>query len=274
MAPPRAVLLCPPDHFDVVDRKNPFMDATRPVDRAAARAEWEALCDAFRDAGMEIELVAPTPGCEDMVFAANQTFPGLDADGNRICLLSHMRHASRRREVPAYADWFAGHGYSVVDRVPEGVLFEGGGDALWHPGRRFIWAGHGARTAIEAHATLAEVFGAPVGSLRLEDERFYHLDTCLCALDERTALWFPGAFDEEGRALLARGFEELIEVDEEEAAGAFACNAAAFPSGAVVIDRRAARTIAKLARYRVIPVDTGEFLKSGGSVYCLKQYVY
>ena len=209
-----------------------------------------------------------------MVFAANQTFPGFDADGERVCLLSHMRHASRRREVPAYAAWFAGHGYRVVDSVPEGVLFEGGGDALWHPGRRLIWAGHGVRTSIEAHATLAEVFGVEVASLRLADPRFYHLDTCLCALDAERALWFPGAFDEQGRALLASRFDELIEVDEEEAAGAFACNAAAFPSGAVVIDKRATKTIARLSRYRVIAVDTGEFLKSGGSVYCLKQFVY
>ena len=28
------------------------------------------------------------------------------------------------------------------------------------------------------------------------------------------------------------------------------------------------------AGYDPVPVDTGEFLKSGGSVFCLKQFVY
>lgn len=271
---PRGVLVCPPDDFDVIDVKNPFMAGAPPVDRGAARAQWDALCDAFRDAGMAVEVVPATPGCEDMVFAANQTFVGLDGAGRKVCLLSRMRHPSRRREVPAYAAWFAAHGYDVVDRVPDGVLFEGGGDALWHPGRHLIWAGHGVRTDRAAHATLTEVFHAPVVPLRLADERFYHLDTCLCALDERAALWFPDAFDADGRAALEDGFERLIEVDEDEAADAFACNAAAFPGGVVVIDRRAERTIAKLSDYRVLPVDTGEFIKSGGSVYCLKQYLF
>ena len=57
---------------------------------------------------------------------------------------------------------------------------------------------------------------------------------------------------------------------------ALACNAAAFPGGAVVIDRRAERTIRALGRrgFRVTEVDTGEFLKSGGSVFCMKQLLF
>ncbi|MHC4940289.1 MAG: dimethylarginine dimethylaminohydrolase family protein [Planctomycetota bacterium] len=275
MPDPTGVLLCPPDHFDVVDVKNPFMEGhAGTIDKSAARAQWDALSDAFRDAGMTVETLDPTPGCEDMVFAANQTFPGRHSSGRLVCLLSHMRYESRRREVAAYATWFSDHGYTVIDAVPEGELFEGGGDALWHPGRHFIWAGYGGRTGQAAHKALAEVFDAPVASLRLVDERFYHLDTCLCAIDEKTALWFPGAFDEQGRAMLAEGFANLIEVDEQDAIEGFACNAAAFPGGVVVIDRRAEATIEKLAGYRVIAVDTGEYLKSGGSVFCLKQYLY
>ena len=271
---PRGVLVCPPDHFDVVDVKNPFMAGGQPVDRKLARAQWHALCDAFLDAGMELETIAPTRGCEDMVFTANQAFTGIDSSGKRVCLLSHMRHPSRRREVPAFSAWFADHGYHVADALPDGVLFEGGGDAIWHPKRREVWAGYGHRTERAAHAVIEEVFGVTVHPLRLVDERFYHLDTCLCALDESTALWFPRAFDDEGRALVRKGFATLIEVDEAEATGALACNAAAFPGRVVVIDRRAKSAQNKLSGYRVIAVDTGEFLKSGGSVFCLKQFLF
>lgn len=276
-AGPTGVLLCPPDHFDVVDVKNRHMEgAAGTVDRAAAHAQWAALAGAFRQAGMRVAVVNAVDGCEDMVFCANQTFTGPGPDGAPTCMLSHMRHASRRREVPTFEAWFRGAGYRVIDPVPEAVLCEGGGDLLWHPGRRLIWAGHGFRTSVEAHDAVAAAFGVPVISLALGDDRFYHLDTCLCALDERTALIVPSAFDAAGLALIRGGFERVIEVDDGEAVTALACNAAAFPGGGVVVDERAVGTIRLLEELgkRPIPVDTGEFLKSGGSVFCMKQFLF
>jgi N-dimethylarginine dimethylaminohydrolase len=261
----------------VVDVKNPFMEGRAgTVDRALARAQWEALAAAFREAGMAVETVEPLAGCEDMVFCANPTLTGLDASGKPLCLLSRMTHESRRREVPAFARWFGAKGWRVVDPLPQGCRFEGGGDGLWHPGRRLLWAGHGPRSDEAAHAAAGRAFGAEVVSHRLVDARFYHLDTCLCALDAGTALVFPGAFDARSLDAIRLRFPHVIEADEEEAVGALACNAAAFPGGAVVIDRRAGRTIRALEGrgFRVIAVDTGEFLKSGGSVYCMKQLLF
>ncbi|MGQ0612776.1 MAG: dimethylarginine dimethylaminohydrolase family protein [Planctomycetaceae bacterium] len=277
MPAPRAVLLCPPDAFDVVDVKNPFMEGQAGrVDRAEARRQWDALGEAFARCGLAVHRIAPTPGCEDMVFCANQTFCGLDADGARVCILSHMAHASRRREVPAFAAWFAARGYAVEDPFGAGVPFEGCGDALWHPGRGLIWGGCGGRTAREAYAPLAERFGAPVLTLELVSPRFYHLDTCFCPLDETTLLLHPPALAPEGLELAAVLFDRIVEVDEEEAVGSFACNAAAFEGGSVLLQRGAERTVAALRRlgYRVVEVETGEFMKSGGSVFCLKMGVY
>jgi len=44
----------------------------------------------------------------------------------------------------------------------------------------------------------------------------------------------------------------------------------------LLIERSAERTIEVLrkAGYFVVRVDTSEFLKSGGTVYCMKQYLY
>lgn len=274
---PRRVLVSPPDFFDVIDVKNPFMEGQiGRVDKAEARRQWDALCDAFRRAGLAVDVVPATPGCEDMVFTANQTFPGLDPAGNRVCLLSHMRHESRRREVPAFAAWFRAHGYAVEDPVPPALRFEGCGDALWHPGRGLIWGGFGERTEAAVHPHLAKRFGVPVLTLELSVEPFYHLDTCFCAVDERTALLFLKAFAPEGLALIRRVFDDVIEVDEDEASRAMACNAAAFAGKQVVIQRGAARTVAALRSrgFTVTEVETGEFLKSGGSVFCLKMGVF
>ena len=274
---PAGVLLCPPDHFDVVDVKNPCMEGRAgSVDRDLAHRQWDALRAAFAGAGATVEVVEAEPGREDMVFAANPTLTGLDSNGRRVCMLGRMRHESRRAEVAAYAAWFAERGYEIVDPLPEGILFEGGGDAIHHPNKPLIWAAYGPRTDFEAHEHIARAFDRSVVSLPLVDERFYHLDTCLCALDATTALWYPAAFATLAQNALRGAFETLIEVDEEEATGAMACNAAAFDSRTVVIDQRAVRTIVALeeAGFRTVAVDTGEFLKSGGSVYCLKQFVW
>jgi N-dimethylarginine dimethylaminohydrolase len=273
---PDGVLLCAPGEFDIVDVKNPHMaEHVGSVDRDLAVAQWEALERAFRSAGLRVEVIAPLPGCEDMVFTANQTLTGVAADGVPTMLVARMRHASRQREVPAFSEWFAARGWRVVDILPEGGVFEGAGDVVWHPGRRLAWAGHGFRSDVGSHGVVSAVFGVPVMSLALADDRFYHLDTCLCPLDESRALYVKDAFDDDGRALLGAVFSELIECDPGEAALALACNAAVV-SGTAIIDRRAENVIGALRAHgaNVIAVDTGEFLKSGGSVFCLKQWLY
>lgn len=274
---PRRVLLCPPDHFDVVDVKNPFMRGqVGRVRREAARAQWDGLRSVLEGIGLDVALVPPTPGCEDMVFCANQSFPGLDASGARVAVPSRMRHPSRRREVPAFVAWYRTNGYEVDDLVPEGTLFEGCGDALWHPGRALVWGGHGERTSAGAYPALARRFDAPVLSLELSVPPFYHLDTCLCLVDERTALVHMPALQPAGRDLVRRVVERVVEVDADEASRCMACNAAAFLGRHVVIQRGAVRTVAALRGlgYEVHEVETGEYMKSGGSVFCMKMQVF
>jgi N-dimethylarginine dimethylaminohydrolase len=267
--------MCPPDAFDVVDVKNPFMEGQRgAVDRAKARAQWQSLVRTFESIGVAVRLVDPVPGCEDMVFTANQTFLGLDASGRRLCVPGRMRHPSRRREVPAFVDWCRREGYAIAEIGTP--LFEGSGDAIWHPRVRRIWGGWGHRTSRDVYPALGRLFGAGVETLELATEEFYHLDTCLCAVDERTALLHPPAFTAKGLDALRRGFERLVEVDAEEARKPMACNAAAFHGTHVVLQEGAPDTERRLRAlgYEVLPVDTSEFLKSGGSVFCMKQYLW
>lgn len=279
---PVRLLMCPPDYFDVVDVKNPHMEGNLGrVDRAAARRQWEAVRRMFEDCGAHVDLIPPTPGCEDMVFCANQTFVGLDGSGGRLCLLSRMRHESRRREVPAFAAWFAAAGYRVEELsagdslgVPAG--FEGGGDAIWHPGRGLVWGGYGHRTEAAAYDRVAAAFDVPVIRLRLLSTRFYHLDTCLCAIDESTVLINPASFEPRGLEMIRRVFRRVIECPADEADDGLACNATAIGGRHVVLqggNRRTAEAL-RAAGYQVHEVDTGEYLKSGGSVYCMKMYVF
>ena len=69
---PRGVLVCPPDSFDVVDVKNPFMVGQRgKVNTRLAREQWLEVTRAFGRCGIDVRELPAVTGCEDMVFCAN-----------------------------------------------------------------------------------------------------------------------------------------------------------------------------------------------------------
>lgn len=274
---PGAVLMCAPDYFDVVDVKNPFMENQRgKVDIPLARKQWQDLTRILESIGVEVQLIPPLPDSEDMVFCANPIFAGLDGENRRTAVTSRMRYGSRQLEVAAHAAWFEGHGYRVIPICEPGCLFEGSGDALWHPGRRLIWGGYGHRTNKEIYRQLSEIFDAPVMLLELPTELFYHLDTCFGLLDENTALVYPAALTGAGMRLIRSLIPDVIEVDATEATQAMACNGAAFGGKYVVLQRGAPAVCRKLRErgFQVIQVETSEFIKSGGSVFCMKMYLF
>ncbi len=271
------VVMASPEFYEVRDVKNEFMrESVGTVDRALAFEQWEALRRTFERCGVRTQIMAALPPCEDMVFTANANFNGRRKSGERVCVPGRMAFASRRPEAAAHRAWFAAHGYTIVELPGEVERFEGGGDAVWHPGRAAIWAGAGQRTDMRAHRALESIFEVPVMTLELSDPRFYHLDTCFCALSERAVLVYRNAFSADGFALILREFADVIEVEEREATQYFACNAAAFHQNTVVIQAGADRTIQQLQRrgFTVHEVETGEFLKSGGSVFCMKAELY
>lgn len=273
---PTVILMCPPDNFDVVDVKNPHMEGNiGKVDLVESRKQWDEVGRCFLNSGAAVELIEPEPGCEDMVFCANQTFVGSDASGNKLCLLSQMKYPSRQREVAAFGQWFGKHGYRV-ESLPENIPFEGSGDAIWHPGRALVWGGSGFRTAPEAYPHISNFFGVPIIRLPLQSERFYHLDTCFAAVDERTVVIHAKSFTSEGRAMIHSLFANVIECDDHEANDLMACNLTAIGGRHIVIQKGCSRAVSALKDlgYLVHEVNTSEYMKSGGSVFCMKMYVF
>ncbi len=271
---PNRVLLTTPTHFRVAYVINPHMEGNvGSVDAAEARREWDRLREAYSDVGIEVNVLEGAPDLPDMVFCANQSLPYQTPGGERGVVISRMHAAQRKPEVGHYATFFADQGYEVqhLDADLPGD-FEGMGDAIWHPGRYLLWGGHGYRTDLEVYERLSSALGFPVCALRLTDPDFYHLDTCLCPLDEQTALLYPGAFDDDGLALIRAFFPRVLEAPEDEARTLFACNAHSPDGEHVLIQRGCTETVAQLreAGFTPVEVETGEFLKSGGSVFCMK----
>jgi N-dimethylarginine dimethylaminohydrolase len=267
-----AALFVRPEHFDIAYVINPHMEGNvGSVNTGVAIEQWRVVVDAYDALGIETHVIDGRPGLPDMVFCANQTLPVLDEAGRRHVMLSNMASLERQGEVTYFAEFFKAEGCDV--HAPPPAIFEGMGDALWHHDRRLLWLGTGYRTAPEIPEWLSRLIGVKIVSLRLIDPLMYHLDTCLSILDSDSALWVPSAFDEAGRELVERLIPNPIPVPIDEATRLLACNAHCPDGHHVLIQAGAAQTAQLLNRngFDVVWCETGEFIKSGGSVFCMKQ---
>lgn len=273
---PRQVLLCPPTFFDVVDRKNPYMSRNSAVNREKAHTQWQAFCSALQQSGFQIETVDPVPGLEDMVFAANQAFVGDHPSVGKFVVPSRMAYPSRQREVPFYVDWYRRRGYAVIDLDLGDDYLEGHGDLLWHPGGSRIYAGFGFRSTrggIDKFSAAMTKMQIPVVPLQLVDPYCYHLDTCLCPLSNDAALIYPGAYSPDALAALRPFWKRLHELTTDEAHKFMGNGIVA--NGRYLTPRTTPHLEAILRQEGLTPVilDTSEFEKAGGSVFCMKTFL-
>ncbi len=260
MRQPR-ILMCPPDFYGIEYEINPWMSRARGAAPEKAQRQWCSLHETLIDLGVQVELMTPQAGLPDLVFTANA---GL-VFGNRF-FSSRFRHEVRTRETPLFDAWFAGHGF-VVEHLPEGMFFEGAGDALFCG--RTLYAGYRIRSDVNGHQRLGQILGRLVLPLELIDPRFYHLDTCFCPLADGAAIYFPDAFDAYGRKVLENHIPRLLAVEANEALR-FAANAVVVGK-TVVVNTGCEHLMAGLASwgYQTRAVELDEFLKSGGSAKCL-----
>ena len=255
----RSYLMCPPSHFAVTYAINPWMRPDQPADADRAMRQWERLRQTYLDLGHIVQIIDPIPGLPDMVFAAN----GATVVAGTV-LGVKFRHPERAAEADAYLDWFRAAGHPRV-HTPR-LVNEGEGDILF-TGRVLI-AGHGFRSDPATPAELEATFGMPAIGVRLVDPRYYHLDTALCVLDAGTAAYYPPAFDEDGRAMLAALFSELIEASDADAE-VLGLNAVSDGRHVVLPEQATGLAAQLVARgFEPIGVDLSELRKAGGGPKC------
>lgn len=254
----RHFLMCPPTHFDVTYRINPWMHPAGRVDRRRALRQWEALRQAYLDAGHAVDLVEPIAGLPDMVFAANG---GFVVDGRAIS--ARFRFPQRTSEAPAFAQWFAEAGLALC---ATSAVNEGEGDFLL--AGDVILAGTGFRTDRAAHPEVGALVGRPVVTLELVDERYYHLDTALAVLSDTEIAYHPDAFSPSSQTLLRDLFPDAILATAADAA-AFGLNAVSdglrvfLPAGATHLECEL-----RERGFEPRPINVSELLKAGGGVKC------
>jgi N-dimethylarginine dimethylaminohydrolase len=260
----RTYLLCPPENFSVEYSINPWMDTDAPVDTALAVKQWEVLRGTLTGLGHTVHVLEPQPGLPDMVYAANGAF-SVDGVvyGARFRYLQRSAEAARHRSF--YLDDPRGWRFATPTQINEGE-----GDFAYvsqaHGG--MVLAGYGFRTELAAHGEAQEVLGRAVISLHLVDPRFYHLDVALAALDDRTIVYYPGAFSSSSQRVLAQLFPDAVIAGEDDAL-AFGLNLVS-DNHHVVMAAEAAGLASLLADagYQPVLVDLSELKKGGGGVKC------
>ncbi|MGZ5819592.1 MAG: dimethylarginine dimethylaminohydrolase family protein, partial [Burkholderiaceae bacterium] len=213
----------------------------------------------------KVECITPAKGVPDMVFTANA---GLVL-GNKF-VLSHFLHAQRQAEEPYFAQWFANHGFEVLV-MPADVPFEGAGDALLDRQSPLLWLGYGHRSSIQCVPLLIDRLDIDIEPLKLINDRFYHLDTCFCPLEDGYLMYYPPAFDAASQARIAARIpaKRRIIVDNEDAFN-FACNS--VNSGQTIFMNKASGSLVNQLKSRgfvVRQTALTEFMKAGGSAKCL-----
>ena len=257
--------MCPPTNFAVTYDINPWMTRNIGSSTADAERQWERLVEVLGCAAdVEIATIDPKPGVPDLVFTANAA---LISGG--LAIMSSFRHPERRREQGLYRNWLAQNGFATT--FLQQTFFEGAGDALFDRRRPALYTGYGWRTERSATTQVSDTLGVRTIPLLLVDERFYHLDTCLCPLSSGHVMVYMDALSPHSQKLLRRLIEPefLIEVGIEDALS-FACNAVEVGDAVVLHDASAKlRERLHAAGYRVFATDLSEFHKAGGSAKCL-----
>ena len=258
-------LMCSPDYFDVSYIINPWMKGNvHRVSRNKAQKQWRRLFEIVSGLAT-VKIIQSKPSLPDMAFTANA---GLLV--GYTVVPSRFEHKERRGEERVFEDWFATNGFSLK-RLPTDVTFEGAGDALFDRGSRRVWAGWGFRCHETAHDFLRTELKVDLLSLRLIDERFFHLDTCFCPLNNGYLLYYPEAFDEASLRLIHEEISTRFRIPVRTAdAFNFACNAVNI-GRTVILNRASEQLRFRLSEngFEVIEVELSEFMKAGGSAKCL-----
>jgi N-dimethylarginine dimethylaminohydrolase len=266
----RRYLMCPPEHFRVTYRINPWMDPTAPVDLELAGKQWQRLRESLVDLGHTVHELATDPQLPDLVYAANG---GFVLDG--LAYGARFRHPQRTGEAHQHRRWYIGNGWRYAE---PSHINEGEGD-LAYTGE-LILGGYGFRTEPAAHREVQELYGRPVISLELVDPFYYHLDTALAVLCDHPGsaapavpavpriAYFPDAFSAGSQQVLRRLFPDALLADATDAA-AFGLNLVSDGEH-VLVNAEASAMAGKLAAagYTPVPVELSELKKGGGSVKC------
>jgi N-dimethylarginine dimethylaminohydrolase len=262
----RHFFLTKPTHFRIEYAINPWMNKNNQVEPEKAEAQWNALLESYKKLGAKVEVFDSVNGWPDQVFAGDSIFLY-----GKHAIAGRFRYAERSGEVLPMIERFEQRGY-IVNQLPDGLFFEGNGEAIAWNGR--ILAGYGVRSDRKALEFLESTLGVEVIPVRVMHPHF-HVDTIVCPLRKNLLAYVPYGMDDESRQRIETLGVDLIAIDQHEAQQ-LACNSMALGEDVIVSTQLAPKFHKDLekAGFKIISLDLSEFTKSGGGAKCLTLEAY
>jgi N-dimethylarginine dimethylaminohydrolase len=262
----RHFFLTRPTHFRIEYTINHWMDKSNQVESDKAETQWNALLENYQSLGAKVEVFESVDGWPDQVFTGDSIFLY-----GRQAIAGRFRYAERSGEVHPMIERFEKRGYTV-HQVPDGLFFEGNGEAIAWDGR--ILAGYGMRSDRKALDFLAKTLGVEVIPFRVLPPHF-HVDTIVCPLRKNLLAYVPSGMDEESRQRIENLGVDLIAIDQDEAQE-LACNSMSLGEDVIISTHSAPKFHKELkkAGFKIISLNLSEFSKSGGGAKCLTLEAY
>ena len=263
----KKILLCPPVYYDIEYSINPWMHIEEKVNKKDVLSEYKELKKLYDKLQIPYDELTPTNGLPDQVYTTDTGVPV-----GKIFIKSNFRYGQRKPESAVSAAYFEKKGYAVYN-LPPTVSFEGQGDLVRADHTYFM--GWGQRTSYEAEDFLIHALQKEVVTLQLTNPNFFHLDTCFAPLSQNIAIYYPGAFTDEGKQTLDEYFEDLIAVYRNDA-NAFACNVIKIDNH-ILVNKNISDNLKKTLEnygFTVHGLKMTEYLKGGGSVKCVSLQIF
>lgn len=266
--PLKAVLVhCPgPELSEDLDPEAALM--LEPLDAPAAQAEHARMCDAYRDAGVEVHHVRPGgPAAPNQMFCAD-----LFAMTPQGAILARPAGQVRAGEERAVARRLADLGVPILKTLTGSATFEGA-DLMWlDETTAMIGRGHRTNQAgIEQISSVLAEIGCNAIAVDLPFGTM-HFMGMLRILDSNLAVCWPRRTPHATvRALQERGYQVLFPPYEDDPASYRAMNFVTLGPRRILMVAGLGKYQAFLEHHQVecIPVGTDELSKAAGSIGCL-----
>ncbi len=288
------VLMGDATHFSVVGGANPHTrdryGRKKTVNREEAIVQWKHMHDLLRDQGLRVVVIPPNAKHPGLVYPANA---GVRVGDDFI--LSNLT-PTRAGEQAAYRDAIEPLGLRVqniesrfegeADLFPCGELYLFTYGEIrkqrfvprlgWPPWKRI----YGFRSQPKAVDEIEAIrpLGKPILQIRLNNEGFYHGDTCLCSFGENREhlLAYMPVLDHASREKLREQLNDrIVEIGDADAA-IYAANSFHFERAGepcLVMPDGISDDLEARIRERgvhVLKTNVSEFYKKGGgSVKCM-----
>lgn len=255
-----------PELADDLDPEEALM--LEPLDSGRARDEHAAICEAYRDAGVDVHHVQP-----DGQATPNQMFcADLFVMTPQGAILARPAGEARAGEERAVARRLADIGVPILKTLTGSATFEGA-DLMWLD-ERTAMIGRGHRTnqaAIDQITTVLAEIGCetlpvdmPFGTM--------HFMGMLRTIDRNLAVCWPRRTPlATVRALQERGYDVIFPPYEDDSPSYRAMNFVTLGPRRILMVAGLGKYQDFLERHQIecIPVGTDELSKAAGSVGCL-----